>query len=582
VKTAEQAAPRKVVLVGNPNVGKSLIFSRITGVGVISANYPGTTVDVKIGRFRFRDLDYELYDIPGVYSLEAYSTADEAALRLADAGDIIINIVDATSLERNLYLTLQLLGKHKPTIVCLNLWDDTAHRGVAIDAVVLERLLGVPVVTTSALSGEGIHHLVAALERAAEGSLRPIRAADLWKHIGVIVGQVQKLSHRHHTLAERISDFTIHPVGGLVSAVAVLAAVFMLVRLMGEGLVNGVCGPLFTRFYNPFIIALSAGIPSDIIRGLLVGHSVDPLQSFGILTTGVYIALVLVFPYFLCFYLLFGVLEDSGYLPRLAVVLDTFFHRIGLHGYSSIPVMLGLGCKVPALLATRVLTNRREKILTMALILMSAPCLPQSAMIVSLGMRYGVATVLGIFGLLLAAALGMNSIMNRFGTGESPELFIEIPPYRALNVSVLAGKLWTRIVDYVREVFPMIVAGVVFIHVLESLKVIDAISNVVGKPITFLLGLPHDIAPVMILGFLRKDVSIALLAPFNLSAAQFVVASVFMVLYVPCVAASFTLVKELGVTSTLKIVGVVFLTAVTIASFLHVFFVLVDRVGGLF
>jgi ferrous iron transport protein B len=581
VKTAEQAAPRKVVLVGNPNVGKSLIFSRITGVGVISANYPGTTVDVKIGRFRFRGSEYELYDIPGVYSLEAYSTADEAALRLVDAGDIIINIVDATSLERNLGLTLQLLGKNKPTIVCLNLWDDTAHRGVAIDAVLLEQLLGVPVVTTSALSGEGIHHLVAALERAVEGALRP-SSADQWKRIGVIVSQVQKLSHRHHTLAERISDFTIHPVGGLVSALAVLVTMFMLVRLMGEGLVNGVCDPLFSRFYNPFVIALSAGIPSDIIRGLLVGHSVDPLQSFGILTTGVYIALVLVFPYFFCFYLLFGFLEDSGYLPRLAVVLDTFFHRIGLHGYSSIPVMLGLGCKVPAFLATRVLTNRREKILTMALILMSAPCLPQSAMIVSLGMGYGVTTVLVIFALLLAAALGMNSIMNRFGTGESPELFIEIPPYRALNVRVLAGKLWVRIADYVREVFPMIVAGVVFIHILESLKVIDAISDVVGKPVTFLLGLPHDIAPVMILGFLRKDVSIALLAPFNLSAAQFVVASVFMVLYVPCVAAFFTLVRELGVSATFRIVGIVFLAAVTIASLLHVFFVMVDRVGGLF
>jgi ferrous iron transport protein B len=570
---------KKVIIAGNPNVGKTLIFSRLTGIGAITANYPGTTVKLKIGRLHYHDLEYELYDLPGTYSLEAFSEAEETAVRLIDEADIIINVVDATNLERNLGLTLQLIKKRKPMLVCLNFWDDTAHRGISIDPVALEELLGVPVVTTSALSGEGINTLAASLSRARESLAAIYDGSDQWRHIGTIVGRVQTLFHRHHTFLERLGDFTIHPAGGLVSAGVVLALAFVLVRFLGEGLMSAICGPLFSRFYHPFIIHLTQQIPLEFIRGLLAGHTADPLQSFGILTTGVYIALVLVFPYFFSFYLMFGILEDSGYLPRLAVVLDTFFHRLGLHGYSSIPVMLGLGCKVPAFLATRVLTSKREKILTIALVLMSAPCLPQSVMIVSLGMHYGIATVITVFAVLFFLAICMNAVLNRITGGEPTELFVEIPPYRWPSVKILANKLRIRSFDYIREVFPMIVGGVLIINVLDSLNIINLISHSIGNPLALLLGLPHDIAPILFLGFLRKDVSIALLSPFNLSAGQFILAAVFMVLYIPCVASFFTLMKELGIMTTIKITGLVFVSAITITALLHAVFMLADMAG---
>jgi len=562
---------KRVVLVGNPNVGKSLLFSRITGKGVISSNYAGTTIALKTGKFSFDNNEYELFDAPGVYSLEPFSQSEAATLAIIDTADVIINVVDATSLERNLNVTLQLLAKNKPLVVCLNFWDDTSHKGISIDAAKLEQLLGVPVVATSALSGEGIPTLVASIGRAGTGS-PPAGDADPWRRIGAIVNAVQKLSHRHHTIPERIADFTIHPLGGLVSACAVVAATFMLVRAVGEAVVNALCNPAYFRLYQPLILNLSNHAPLGFLREILVGHSVDPLQTFGILTTGVYIALVLVFPYFLSFYVVFGFLEDVGYLPRLAVVLDTVFHRLGLHGYSSIPVMLGLGCKVPAFLATRVLTNRREKILTMSLILMSAPCLPQSAMIISLGMRYGVAVVCCIFAILFIMALAANAIMNRIFKGESPELFIEIPPYRAPSIPLMIKKLRLRTVEYLQEVFPMIAAGVLLMSVLQRFNILNAMADAVGKPIAILLGLPHEIAPVMLLGFLRKDVSIALLAPFNLTATQFIIACIFMVLYIPCVASFFTLMKELGVRTTAKVTGLVFVSAVFIAAFLNVVF----------
>jgi len=558
---------KKVAIVGNPNVGKSLVFSRITGVGVISANYPGTTVDVRTARFDHEGAAYELIDGPGVYSLEALSHADETALAIIDNSDIIINVLDATNLERNLNLTLGLLAREKPMVVCLNFWDDTAHKGIFIHASLLEEILGVPVVTASALRGQGMHALVDALPRAAAG--RPLgNPADAWATIGGIVNRVQRLSHRHHTPLEMLGDFTLHPVGGLVFACAVLAATFIIVRMAGEALVNGVCGPLFGRFYHPFILGLCGHIPWTLVRELLIGRGADPLASFGMLTTGVYIAVVLVFPYFVSFYLLFGLLEDIGYLPRLAVVLDTFFHRLGLHGYSSIPVMLGLGCKVPALLAARTLTTRREKILTVSLVLMSAPCLPQSAMIVSLGMRYGTAVVAAVFGILLALAIGVNAALNKLTKGGAPELFLEIPEYRPPSAGLMAQKLWIRIREYFGEVLPMIAAGVLVINVLDALSVIRIVSEATGRPVSFLLGLPAGIAPVLILGFLRKDVSIALLAPFGLTAAQFVVACLFMVLYTPCVASFFTLVKELGARASLMVMGTVFASALAVCALL--------------
>lgn len=590
---------KKAVLVGNPNVGKSLLFSRITGIGVVTANYAGTTVEVKIGHFQFKDEEYELIDGPGLYSLENLSKSDATALKLIDDSDIIINVIDSTNLERNLNLTLQLIKLKKPMILCLNFWEDTAHMGIDIDVEELKKILDIPVVKTSALGSDGVTELVAGLKTANIGTFTPYSSCEMgqnlcldkscggscsqncggecqtcnyWNYVGYIISKVQKLKHRHHTLLERFSDFTLHPIGGLLTAILVLLATLFIVRTIGESATKYLLEPFYYKAYAPFINDIVNHIPFELVRGLLIGHSSDPLESFGILTSGVYIALVLVFPYFFSFYFVFGFLEDFGYLPRLAVVSDNFFHRLGLHGYSSIPVMLGLGCKVPAFMATRVLTSQREKVLTTALILMSAPCLPQSAMIISLGMGYGVMTVLAIFGILIVISILVNIILNKFMKGTSTDLFTEIPSYRIPSVRLMAEKLKLRIVDYFSEVLPLIVAGVLIMNILFSTGIIDFVTKLVREPVRVLLGLPPDIASVMLLGFLRKDVSIALLAPLGLDAHQFIVASIFLVLYIPCISSFFTLIKELGAKSALKVIGVVFASAVVVAFILHLIF----------
>ncbi len=565
---------KKIVLLGNPNVGKTLLFSRITGTGVVTANYAGTTIDLVTGKFNYGGRKYELIDAPGIYSLEQFSEADEIALKLVTDSDIIINVVDATNLERNLNLTLQLLQARKPMLVCLNFWDDTEHNGISIDVPALQQILDVPVATVSALRNEGIAKLLEAVPKARISNLT-YDAEEHWNQIGNIVNTVQKLEHRHHTVLERLSDFTLHPIGGIITALGVLLTTLVIVRFIGEGMINNLLDPFYTNIYAPLIMDLVGHLPSEFIQGLLVGHSTDPLESFGILTSGIYIALVQVFPYFISFYFVFGFLEDLGYLPRLAVVVDNFFHRFGLHGYSSIPIMLGLGCKVPALLSTRVLNSQREKILTIALIMMSAPCLPQTAMIVSLGMHYGVTTVLFIFVILLILALGINILINKKLPGKSEEFFTELPSYRMPSPSLMAVKLRVRIVEYFSEILPMITLGVLIMNILDYLKVIEFATNILKKPVELVMGLPPEIAPIMLMGFLRKDVSIALLAPLHLTAHQFIIGSIFLVLYTPCIASFFTMLKELGAKIALKIIALVFIAALAVTFMIHAIYILV-------
>lgn len=579
---------KKVVLVGNPNVGKSLLFSRITGIGVVTANYAGTTVAVKVGKFKYNDFEYELIDAPGIYSLDMSSKADATTLELIKEADVIINVLDATNLERNLNLTLQLTKLEKPMLLSLNLWEDTQHKGITIDCNKLSEILGIDVIPTSALEHEGITEVIEAIEKARPSSLKideklqdgienfcdrncgsDCMMCNYWSYVGMIVSKVQTLKHKHHTFGESLSDFTLHPIGGLITAIIVLFTTLFIVRTIGESITSYVLEPFYRDIYAPLVFDIEKLIPYPVINGLLFGTSSDPLQSFGIFTSGIYIALVLVFPYFFSFYFIFGFLEDLGYLPRLAIVLDNFFHKLGLHGNSSIPIMLGLGCKVPALMSTRVLTTQREKILTVALILMAAPCLPQSAMIVSLGMPFGIHIVLLIFGLLALFSIIVNSLLNLKLKGDSADLFMEIPSYRLPSFKLMSEKLRIRVLDYFAEVLPLIISGVVIMNLLDKFGVIDYLTNALRNPVNKLMGLPPDITSVMLLGFLRKDVSIALLAPLHLCAHQFVIASIFLVLYIPCISSFFTLIKELGVKSAMKVVAIIFSTSIVVAVALH-------------
>lgn len=560
---------KKILLIGNPNVGKSVFFSHLTGVDVISSNYPGTTVEIIKGYLKIDNEKYEVIDVPGIYSLEPTTKAEEIALKILQESldskekPIILNILDATNLERNLNLTLQLIKQKIPFIVILNFCDEIKHRGIIIDYDKLEKILGVPVIAACARSGEGIKNLINRLKEAKISDL-DFEIGKKWEKIGEIITQIQTITHKHHTFFDIISEFSIHPLIGLSIALLVLILTFLITRFLGENLIEHIFDPIFNRLYLPFIksIFLKNFIPK-FLKNIFLGTTLQPMSSFGILTTGLYIPFVVVLPYIFSFYLVLSILEDVGYLPRLAIMLDSFLHKLGVHGYTSIVILLGLGCKVPGILATRILETKREKIIATVLVLMIAPCMPQTAMIISLISPYGVKYLLLIFLIIFLNAILISFLLNKFLIkGETSELFLEIPPYRMLHLPTLIKKVYIRIKEFLFDAVPLILGGIMIINIFELLGLNKFIELSFGKIFMPVLGLPYEVSSVVILGFLRKDISIALLKPFNLSINQLIVASIFMVLYLPCVSTFFVILKEHGLKTTLKIVLLMFLIGV--------------------
>ena len=248
---------RNILLVGNPNVGKSVIFSRLTGVRTTISNYPGTTVSYTRGFLKLGDKKVEVVDVPGIYTLEPTSEAEQIALKMLQSGDTVINVVNATHLERSLYLTLQLLEGSFPLVVALNMWDDTKHRGIHVDLEKLRALLGVPIIPTVALTGEGIKELVQSIPKATSPNTSP-RSRDMrWVAIGNIIRQVQRIDHRHHTWFERLQDASVKPVAGVIIAIAVLAFSFLVIRLIAENLIEHVLDPFFSGLWAPVVLRLS-------------------------------------------------------------------------------------------------------------------------------------------------------------------------------------------------------------------------------------------------------------------------------------------------------------------------------------
>jgi len=564
----------RILLMGNPNVGKSVLFSRLTGVQAIVSNYPGTTINYTRGHTKLGEETAEVIDVPGTYTLEPTSEAEEIALRLLDSGDIVINVVNAINLERNLYLTLQLLEKGIPMVVALNLWDDTRHRGIDIDLEKLEKLLEVPVIPTVAVTGQGVKELVENLPRAISPQRPPATRDQRWATIGKIIEQVQRIRHRHHTWRERLEDASVKPASGGLIALAILAASFFVVRFIGEGLINYVLDPLFNTLWAPVILKLSqlmggAGFLHDMVIGKIAGGELNFLESFGLLTSGLYVPLGVVLPYVVAFYLVLGILEDTGYLPRLAVLMDTILHRLGLHGYAIIPNLLGLGCNVPAILATRILESKRERFIAATLISIAVPCAALQAMIFGLVGARGIQYVAIVYGTLFIVWIILGLILNRTVKGFSPELLIEIPPYRLPPWRAVLQKLWLRAYGFLAEAIPIILGAILVINVLYILGVFDAIANFTAPVVTGLLGLPKEAVTALVIGFLRKDVALGMLAPLALSSGQLVVGSVVLAMLFPCIATFVVMFRELGWANMLKAAGVMIVAALVTGGILN-------------
>ena len=566
----------KILLMGNPNVGKSAVFNRLTGANVIVSNYAGTTVDFTKGGMRIAGQHVELIDVPGTYTLEPTSKADEIAVEMLDERkdeDVIINVVESTNLERSLNLTLQLLKRKVPIVVALNFWDETKHKGVSIDYKKLEEILGVPCVPICAVTGEGIKHLV---EKTKEARLSEYEydEEERWHEIGNIVDKVQTITHRHHTLLERLGDASVRPVTGLPIAALVLFLTFKMIRFIGEGLIGYVGEPVFENLWAPLMLRLSGllgsgGFLHNLIIGQLIDGEIDFGQSFGMLTTGLFIPLAAVLPYVFAFYLVLSFLEDFGYIPRLAVMVDTLMHRLGLHGFAIVPMMLGLGCNVPGALATRVLETRRERFIAATIMAIAVPCAALQAMIVGLVGKEGLAGLGIVYGTLFAVWVLLGALFNCVLKGESPEIFLEIPPYRIPYLRSLSKKIWIRTKWFIKEAIPFVLLGVLLVNILYTLGVIPFVGRITAPVVTRVLGLPQEAVGALIIGFLRKDVAIGMLVPLGLTAKQLIIASVVLAMYFPCVATFTTLIRELGFVDMLKSAGIMIVSSLLVGGLLN-------------
>jgi len=547
-----EAAGKKLLLVGNPNVGKSALFTRITGVHAVSSNYPGTTVGFLEGWLRREGEAWRVIDVPGAYTLTPTNEAEEVAERMVAEGcDAVVVVLDATALERNLFLAFQVMERRLPVVVALNMVDEARHKGIDIDPALLEELLGVPVVSTVAVSGEGVSRLLDRLHEASPGREVPSTKEERWAAIGAVTEQVQKVRHRHHTFLDKLEDASVNSFWGLVIGIAVIASSFTAIRYAGEGLIDGLLDPLFERYWLPVVNYVSGlfggtGFLHDIIIGRLVDGHVDFEQSFGMLTTGLYVPVVMVLPYVLSFYAVLSFLEDFGYLPRLAVIFDALLHRMGLHGFAIVPSLLGFGCNVPGILATRVLDSQRERFIAATLISVAVPCAGLQAMIIGALGSMGMKWVAMVYGTLLVSWLLLGRLLHSILPGFSPELIVEIPPYRIPSLKAMGLKLWMRISGFFLEAVPLVLGGILLISLMDATGITDLLTRLLAPVFSGLLGLPGEAAGPILLGILRKDVAVGMLATLGLSPAQLVVATITLSMTFPCIATFIVLWRELG------------------------------------
>ncbi|MFW6282171.1 MAG: FeoB small GTPase domain-containing protein [bacterium] len=568
----------KVLLMGNPNVGKSVIFSKMTGTNVTSSNYSGTTVEYTEGYRKWEGETVDIIDVPGTYTLDPTNKAEEVAVEMVSEGDLVVNVIDATNLERNLNLTLQLLERDIPVIIALNMWDEAKHKGIEIDVDKLEELLGVPVIPTVATKGNGIKNVINKFNYRETQNKNYDNTEERWTEIGKIIEEVQTIKHRHHSLLESFEDVAVKPLTGIPIVLVVLYFSFKIIRFIGEGLIGYVTEPFFETVYRSIITKLSLflgsqGFLHNLLVGQLIEGEIDFGQSFGLLTTGIFIPFGAVLPYIIAFYLILGLLEDTGYLPRLAVLVDNIMHKVGLHGFSIIPMILGLGCNVPAALAVRTLDSRREKFIASTLMAIAIPCMAQIAMILGLLGSFGGMYIGYVFGILGLVWIIVGLLLNKLLPGFSSDLLLEIPPFRIPNIETVIKKLWIRLFSFLSDAIPFMLIGIFIVNLLYVLGVFKILTVALGPFLNQAFGLPQEAISALLMGFLRKDLAMGMLEPLGLTAKQLVVASTILTIYFPCVATFAVLVRELGLVDMLKSTLVMIITTFLVGGFVNFTFV---------
>jgi len=559
-----RAHPLRIALVGNPNVGKSVVFGRLTGRYVTVSNYPGTTVAVTRGRATVGAEVCDIVDTPGVNAIEGALSEDEKVTRdlLRDGGaELIVQVADARNLRRALMLTSQLADLRLPMILVLNMMDEARARGVDIDVAGLSQALGIPVIEAVAPEGRGLAELREALPQAAlagaahDAGLSHIDWADRMTRRFRTVGTVT-LGRMQEWLGRAVRQ----PLTGIPILLAVLYVTYLVVGVFGAQTLVGLLEKgLFGRYLNPWATRAAAYIPFGFVRDFLVG-------KYGLITMGMTYAIAIVLPVVTTFFLVFGFLEDSGYIPRLAIFSDRLFRAMGLNGRAVLPMVLGLGCDTMATMTTRILATPKERLIAILLLVLGVPCSAQLATIMGILGGISLWALLTLFGVVLGQMILVGFLAAKVLPGDRSDFIMELPPIRLPRLRNLLTKTGLRVRWYLGEAVPLFLVGTALLFVLDRIGGLAVVAGAARPIVTGLLGLPSNSAEVFVMGFLRRDYGAAGLFLMarngDLSHVQAVVALTVMTLFVPCVANFLMIVKERGLRVGLAILAFVTVLAV--------------------
>ena len=558
-----RAHPLKVALIGNPNVGKSALFGRLTGYYATVSNYPGTTVSLTHGRAIVGAEVCDIVDTPGVNSLEGTLSEDEQIAKRVlwnDGVELVIQVADARNLRRALMLTWQLARIGHPMVLALNMVDEARTHGIDIDTKRLQAELEIPVVETVATEGRGLQQLRESLAGAAVPAIETGSDAASWAH--EMAGRFRRVRPRSLAIMqERIGRAVREPLTGVPILLLVLYLTYLIVGVFGAGtLVRIFEGGLFDRFITPAARTLADRfIPSPLVRDFFVG-------DYGVVSMGLNYAFAIVLPITTMFFLVFGVLEDSGYVPRLAIFSDRIFRSMGLNGKAVLPMVLGLGCDTMATMTTRILGTPKERLIAIVLLALGIPCSAQLATIMGILGGISVWALVTLFSVVVTQMFLVGFLAARILPGERSDFMLELPPIRMPDVRNLLTKTALRIRWYLGEAVPLFLIGTALLFVLDRTGVLAFLVRISSPVVTGLLGLPAESARVFVMGFLRRDYGAAglfhLAKTGQLTGVQSVVALTVMTLFVPCVANVLMIAKERG--AKVAIGAVAFITPVAV------------------
>ena len=622
----------KVVLAGNPNVGKSLFFNYLSGTYVDVSNFPGTTVSITKATYK----NYTIYDTPGIYGVSSFNDEEKVARDIILEADIIINVVNSLYIERDLFLTQQLIDMGKKVVVFLNFYDEVKKRKIEIDRKKLSRLLGVEVFKSSAATGKGFDDLDEAIERARSGNPVPEIAerisglaekidsiphalmitegdpyiADAWgeiagtadnkefvylsrrKYVNEICSEVEFENTKKGRIFNSIGRIAINPVTGIPFLIVILAILYYLIGDVVSQKVVGFTekeiGQRYFEYYlkdyvanftpvtvtvrneTPLLKQISEKtyvfspninadartrtefeslakqqnskvkffFPSPVVR-LFFGE-------FGVISMTITYLIFLLLPLVVAFYFTMAFLEDCGYLPRLATMMDRSLTRIGLNGKAIIPILLGFGCVTMATITTRILGTNRERTIATAILQFVIPCSAQLAVITVLMSRAGSIPLLIYVSVIFTVLIVLSTILNKIIPGTSSPLLLDLPMMRFPKIGNLLQKTYYRSLGFMKEAAVWFFVGALFVGVLDITNLLYHFQNLLAPVTVHWLKLPKEAATAFVMGLVRRDFGTAGLFNLGLTPMQITVAIITITLFVPCIASVMVMLKERG------------------------------------